>query len=252
MVVRQANRWYAVIGLGLKTRPGKKIVKIVKDKKDKITFQVVDKHYPTQYVNGVPKKTVDISQADYKRYLKERKKINFVKKTWTDIDPDSLQLMLPVKSRISGLFGRRRVFNGKPRNPHSGLDLAAPKGRHVYAPADGKVVLTGNFLFNGNAIFIDHGQGLITLYCHLSKIDVKTGDRVKRGHVIAEVGMTGRATGPHLHWGVYLNRVAVDPMLFINRNTAAQLIAGKTVEPEILKVSSGELPGPDQVAYLSN
>ncbi|MDX5151087.1 MAG: peptidoglycan DD-metalloendopeptidase family protein [Acidiferrobacterales bacterium] len=238
MVRQQSGHWYAVVGLGLKTKPGKKLLKVTQDKKEQIAFNVVDKHYPTQYVNGVPQKTVDLSPEDYKRYLKERKKINIAKKSWGEIDPASLQLMLPVKSRISGLFGRRRVFNGEPRNPHSGLDLAAPRGTHVYAPADGKVLLTGNFLFIGNAIFIDHGQGLITLYGHLSKIDVKTGDKVQRGHRIAEVGSTGRATGPHLHWGVYLNRVAVDPLLFINRNTADELIAGKTVKPERFSASS--------------
>lgn len=238
MVRQQSGHWYAVIGLGLKTKPGKKLVKVTKDKKEQIAFNVVDKHYPTQYVNGVPQKTVDLSDEDYRRYLKERKKINIAKKSWNEFDPASLQLMLPVKSRISGLFGRRRVFNGEPRNPHSGLDLAAPRGTHVYAPADGKVVLTGNFLFIGNAIFIDHGQGLLTLYGHLSKIDVKTGDKVQRGHLIAEVGSTGRATGPHLHWSVYLNRVAVDPLLFINKNTADELIAGKTVKPEGFSASS--------------
>jgi len=237
MVRKQSDHWYAVIGLGLKTKPGKKILEVMKDKKEKIAFNVSDKHYPTQYVNGVPQKTVDLSDEDYKRYLKERKKINVVKKSWNEMDPASLQLMLPVKSRISGLFGRRRVFNGEPRNPHSGLDLAAPRGAHVFAPADGTVVLTGNFLFIGNAIFIDHGQGLLTLYGHLSKIDVKTGDKVRRGHLIAEVGSTGRATGPHLHWSVYLNRVAVDPLLFINKNTAAELTAGKTVKPESLSAS---------------
>ena len=235
---KQSGGWFAVVGLGLKTKPGKKLVKLDSGEKENISFSVKSKHYPTQYVNGVPKKTVDLSEADYKRYLKERKKINKAKKAWTDTGPKSLQLMLPVKSRISGMFGRRRVFNHQPRNPHSGLDLAAPRGTHVYAPADGKVVLTGNFLFIGNAIFIDHGQGLLTLYGHLSKIDVKTGDIVKRGHMIAEVGATGRATGPHLHWSVYLNRVAVDPLLFINKTTAENLIAGKTVEPESLSVSN--------------
>jgi len=238
MVRKESDHWYAIIGLGLKTRPGMKLLKVTQDRKEKIAFDVVDKHYPTQYVNGVPQKTVDLSDEDYKRYLKEKKKINIAKKSWGELDPASLQLMLPVKSRISGLFGRRRVFNGEPRNPHSGLDLAAPRGTHVYAPADGKVILTGNFLFIGNAIFIDHGQGLITLYGHLNKIDVKTGDKVQRGHLIAEVGSTGRATGPHLHWSVYLNRVAVDPMLFINKNTADKLIAGKTVEPEKFSASS--------------
>lgn len=238
MVRQQAGHWYAIIGLGLKTSPGKKTLKLSQDKKDIISFSVSNKHYPTQYVNGVPQNTVDLSPEEIQRYLKEKKKINIAKKSWSEIDPASMQLMLPVKSRISGMFGRRRVFNGEPRSPHSGLDLAAPKGTHVYAPADGKVILTGNFLFLGNAVFIEHGQGLITLYGHLSKIDVKTGEQVQRGHVIAEVGATGRATGPHLHWSVYLNRVAVDPLLFINKNTADELIAGKTVKPEGLSASS--------------
>ena len=237
MVRRQADHWYAVIGLGLKTKPGKQILKLAEEKNDVISFDVTGKHYPTQYVNGVPQNTVDLTPEEIQRYLKEKQKINVAKESWSELDPASLQLMLPVKSRISGMFGRRRVFNGEPRSPHSGLDLAAPKGTHVYAPADGKVILTGNFLFLGNAVFIEHGQGLITLYGHLSKIDVKTGDQVQRGHIIAEVGSTGRATGPHLHWSVYLNRVAVDPLLFINRNTAAELIAGKTVKPEGLTAS---------------
>ena len=239
MVRQEAGHWYAINGLGLKTRPGKKILKLAQDKNDVISFNVANKHYPTQYVNGVPQNTVDLSPEEIQRYLKEKKKINVAKKSWSEIDLATIQLMLPVKSRISGLFGRRRVFNGEPRSPHSGLDLAAPKGTHVYAPADGKVILTGNFLFLGNAVFIEHGQGLITLYGHLSRIDVKTGDQVQRGHIIAEVGATGRATGPHLHWSVYLNRVAVDPLLFINKNTADKLIAGKTVKPEGLSASSG-------------
>lgn len=238
MVREDAGDWYAVIGLGLKTRPGKKLAQLGDDNKDEISFLVKNKHYPTQYINGVPKNKVDLSAADIKRWLKERKVINKAKSSWTDSEPKTLQLRLPVRSRISGLFGRRRVFDHEPRNPHSGLDLAAPKGTHVFAPADGKVVLTGNFLFIGNAIFIDHGEGLITLYAHLSKFDVKTGDSVKRGELIAEVGMTGRATGPHLHWSVYLNHVAVDPLLFINRTTASELIAGKTVNPEKMKVSA--------------
>jgi len=238
MVRQDSGNWFAIIGLGLKTSPGQKLIQLGSDEKKEISFSVENKHYPTQYINGVPKNEVDLSAADIKRYLKEKKIINKAKASWTDSQPETLQLRLPVRSRISGLFGRRRVFNHEPRNPHTGLDLAAPKGTHVFAPADGTVVLTGNFLFIGNAIFIDHGEGLVTLYAHLSKFDVKTGDKVKRGEMIAEVGMTGRATGPHLHWSVYLNHVAVDPLLFINRTTAKELIAGKTVDPEKMKVSS--------------
>lgn len=237
LVQRRDQQWYAVVGLGLKTRPGIHSLLLDSGKQDPVRFSVSNKDYPTQYVNGVPQSKVDLSAADFQRYLREKKVISRAKKSWRDTGPDSLRLMLPVESRISGLFGRRRVINKAPRSPHSGLDLAASKGTHVFAPADGKVVLTGNFFFLGNTVFIEHGQGLITLYGHLSKIDVKKGAMVKRGQLIAEVGATGRASGPHLHWGVYLNRVAVDPLLFIDKDTADQLIAGKTVKPESLSLS---------------
>lgn len=230
LVQRNQETWYAVIGLGLKTRPGVHTLTYDSGKKTPVNFSVSHKKYPTQYVNGVSNSKVNLSDADYKRHLGEKKLISRAKKTWRELDVESLALMLPVKSRISGLFGRRRVFNKQPRNPHSGLDLAAPRGTPVYAPASGKVVLTGDFFFLGKTVFIEHGQGLITLYGHLHKIHAKNGASVEQGALIAEVGSTGRASGPHLHWGVYLNQVAVDPLLFIDQNIATQLIDGKTVE----------------------
>ena len=121
----------------------------------------------------------------------------------------------PVDGPLSSPFGLRRFFNGEERNPHSGLDFAAKTGTPIKAPAAGQVILTGDYFFNGKTVFVDHGQGLISMFCHLSEIGVKVGDQLARGQVLGKVGATGRATGPHLHWNVSLNDARVDPAIFI-------------------------------------
>ena len=120
----------------------------------------------------------------------------------------------PLEGITTSLFGHRRFFNGKPRSPHSGLDIAAASGAPIAAAGDGIITLADELYFNGNTLFIDHGRGLITMYCHMSKLEVAEGDRIKKGQTIGLVGATGRATGPHLHWTVSLNGTRVDPLDF--------------------------------------
>ena len=121
----------------------------------------------------------------------------------------------PTSGKFSNSFGRKRFFNGEERAPHSGLDIPAPIGQKVVAPADGIVVQTGDYFFNGQTVIIDHGQGVMSMLCHLSRIDVKIGDAIAQGGQIGLVGATGRATGAHLHWTLSLNDARVDPMLVL-------------------------------------
>ena len=127
--------------------------------------------------------------------------------------------ILPVEGRISGEFGNQRVFNGIPKSPHSGTDIAAPEGTPIKAAGNGKVILNGkDYFYTGNMVIIDHGQGLQTIYAHMKESKVKVGDEVKKGQIIGLVGHTGRATGPHLHWGASLNNVRFRPHSLLNIN----------------------------------
>jgi len=227
MVKREGDQWIALVGLSLSTKPGTHTLRIfpAKGKEEKRHFKVVDKKYEEQHITLKNKRMVNPYAKDLKRIRSEQARSRKAFATWDEKRLAELNFILPVSGRLSGTFGKKRFFNGQPRRPHSGLDIAAAKGTPVMAPADGKIIETGKYFFNGNVIFIDHGEGLITMFCHLNRIEVKVGDEVKQGQEIARVGMTGRVTGPHLHWTVSMNNSRIDPGLFLSRDTLAMLDA---------------------------
>jgi len=223
MVVRQADRWTAVVGLPLTLSAGKYELQVADgEQSHSVAFTVHAKEYPAQHLRIKEKRMVDPGPEDMKRIARDQEIIQRAFTNWRDDAPPFLRFTLPAKGRLSSGFGLRRYFNGQARQPHSGIDIAAPKGTAVRAPAPGVVVAVGDYFFNGKTVFIDHGQGLVSMYNHLSRISVDEGRQVQRGDLIGEVGATGRVTGAHLHWTVSLNNARVDPMLFLEDGEVAQ------------------------------
>lgn len=216
MVVSDHGQWTALLGIALTTSPGELDVLVQPGDGPGRTLPVEIQpwHYAEQRLKVAPGQ-VDLSTQDLARYERESAHLREVVAQFSDPAPRTMLLPQPVPGRRSSSFGLRRVFNGQSRNPHSGMDIAAPTGTPVRAPASARVIDVGNYFFNGNTIWLDHGRGLLTMYCHLSAIDVKVGDVVAPGQQIGAVGATGRVTGPHLHWSVSLNRAMVDPALFL-------------------------------------
>lgn len=179
-------------------------------------IQIEARTWPIQRIDGLPPRTVSPSPEDLDRIGQE---VDLVQKARRRDDPrtDFLQAFIwPVSGRISGVFGSQRILNGQPRRPHYGVDIAAPIGTPVLAPADGVVTLVHpEMFFSGGTLILDHGHGLSTVYMHLHQIWVQTGDRVHQGDQIALVGATGRVTGPHLHWGMNWFDTHLDPSLLV-------------------------------------
>jgi len=163
----------------------------------------------------LPKNKVDLDPPTLKRVKHEK---GLMKAAFRQSLEERLwkgTFIAPVEGKRQGTFGRRRLINGQPRRSHTGEDISAPTGTPILAPNAGKVVLVGHFFFNGRSVVIDHGLGLISMYFHLSAVDVAQGDPVKTGDQIGRVGKSGRVTGPHLHWGMRLNDAKVDPYAFV-------------------------------------
>lgn len=216
LVVGDLIEWTALVGIPLAATPGNASVTVHMPSaaEHTLAYTVAPKRYAEQRLKVSPR-TVDLSPQDQARYERERDHQAQVMDTFSIPLPTQLAMQVPVPGRRSSSFGLRRVFNGQARNPHSGMDIAAATGTPVASPLPGTVLDTGDYFFNGQTVWLDHGGGLLSMVCHLSAIDVAVGDRVQAGQRVGAVGATGRVTGPHLHWGVMLNRTMVDPALFL-------------------------------------
>ena len=217
LVLREGDDWVAVVGVALTSKPGSTLPLHVEHpgpRHEQLEIAVLSKDYPSQHLKVAPG-YVDPSPEDLARYTRERAHLDALLRTFTDSPPASLVMVEPARGRRSAGFGLQRYYNDQLRSRHGGLDIAAPIGTPVVAASTGRVIDTGEYFFNGRTVVLDHGQGLLTLYAHLDSIDTKLAETVEAGRPIGKIGATGRVTGPHLHFSVYLNAVSVDPTLFL-------------------------------------
>lgn len=208
------GRWLAVVGIPLSAQPGRH--ELVVDGA-RVAFEVGDREYATQRLTIPNERMVNPLPEDLERIARERPRIVTALTTFSRRPPETLRLAPPAQGRRSSAFGLRRVLNDQPRSPHAGIDIAAPAGTPINAPAPGIVVEAGDFFYSGNSVYVDHGSGFVTAYYHMDRIDVQPGQRVETGTRLGTIGATGRVTGAHLHFTVVLNGEAVDPDLFLER-----------------------------------
>lgn len=224
LILREAATWVAVFAVPLEQEaPG--VLEVTVSSNGIASYPVLvdirENHYREQRLN-VDRRYVEPSQDQLDRILSERKIIDDALNNRRDVGVRHLDMLAPLAGRRSSSFGLRRFFNDQPRSPHKGMDIAAGTGTPIAAPLAGVVSATGDFYFNGNTVIIDHGQGFVSLYCHLSEITAEFGQEIETGTVLGKVGATGRVTGPHLHFATYLNGNAVDPALFLIAEEEAQ------------------------------
>jgi len=226
--VRRGAAWVAVVGVDLDAKPGTHIAERTlryddgRSRDASETVTVTAKQFPTTKLT-VEDRYVELSAEDAARASRETQETDAIYATLTDESYWTEPFVAPIEGAKDGRnFGHRRVFNGQPRAPHSGADLRADVGTPVYAANRGRVVLAKDLFFSGNAVFIDHGLGLYTIYLHLSKIEVTPGAIVERGQRLGLAGATGRVTGPHLHWGVRIAEARVDPFSLLKLEAAPE------------------------------
>jgi len=212
--------WQVLLGVDLDVRPGRHLVSIVATDDGRTltttrTLEVAAKAFPTRRLT-VEQKYVEPPPDVTARILAEAERLNVI---WASATRDRLwsgAFTPPVPDRANSAFGSRSVFNNQPRSPHGGADFASPTGRVVRAPNAGRVMLAEDLYFTGQSVVIDHGLGLVSLFAHLSSVDVAPGAVVATGDIIGRVGATGRVTGPHLHWTVRLAGARVDPLALMD------------------------------------
>ena len=217
------HQGYFVIGVPRNLKRDLLVKARHKNRSTSHTIQTLKYEWRVQNINGLAKNHVNPSQSERMQMEMDRTKIKDARRTPPYVLPLFLKkgFVMPVEGRISGVFGSQRVLNGEPRSPHSGLDIAAPRGTPALSPADGiaRLVVEDTFLM-GNVLMIDHGLGVSSIFIHLDSVEVQEGDLVRQGDIVARVGQTGRATGPHLHWGVSVGSTPVDPLRLVNRDFA--------------------------------
>ena len=212
LVARDGDAWFAVVGIPLSAKTG---THHLVQGSEQLSFEVVPREYRVQRLTIKNDRQVNPLAQDLERIGRERREMDEAFNRFDAASEAALDMDVPVAGIMSSSFGLRRILNDQPRNPHSGMDIAADEGTPIIAPAPGIVTATGDYFFNGNTVLVDHGQGLVTMYCHMSEISVEKGQSVKRGELLGKVGQTGRVTGAHLHWSVSLNNARVNPALFI-------------------------------------
>ena len=208
--IQQVNNthWQALVGIPLLAKIGEKKITIKDFSTRHIAFNVIEHDYKKQYIilKGKNKKYVNPNLLQMDRINQERPILSKARKVFSNTVMNKEAFIRPVLGVITSPFGFKRFYNGQARRPHTGLDYAGAIGTEI----------SDEFFFNGNAVFIDHGQGLISVYIHMNKRLVVPGQIVKQGDIIGTIGQTGRSTGPHLHFGIYLNQTVINPNLLIN------------------------------------
>ena len=207
-----------VFGLGRDVKPEVELTEVAKNGETTVhRFTVEQRTYNEQKITGVPKKTVNVPESALPRIRKEVRATKKARKVDSGLQYFSQKFIWPAKGIISGVYGSRRYYNGVPKRPHYGVDVAAPQGTAVIAPASGVITLVHeNMYFSGGTVIMDHGHGISSTFIHLHKAHVKVGDAVKQGQLMAEIGSTGRSTGPHLDWRMNWFDQRLDPQLLMD------------------------------------